>query len=125
MQQHSARLSTGRCLAPLKLNGRYEGACNIFIVDMFSSPNKMAPVAKHKVQRLVDHFFDKPFGDYPFDIHVCLKTGQDPTQHFGALVVLSPPELIWSCILGLGNLLDASISDAEASRKQQAMQATF
>jgi len=99
------------CMASLRAGMKYECGMNIFWLSWFESLTSMAPIPQYKLNWLQEHFFSQIMDDFPWRIFVVVKTGENPDTMRGALQVLSPLELIWSFIMGVGRLLSSGISE--------------
>lgn len=83
-------------------SGKYRALCNMMWLsfDETEGPNKGVPIVNKSIISLQKHYFQKPRA-MPLPVVVALRTGQTPSALKGALVRISPPELMHAMIFAM------------------------
>jgi hypothetical protein len=105
----------------------YTACCNLFWLNMFHSVVPGVPVNSGQVDNLKNHFFKHPTaGGYPMIVRVAVCFGQDIVATKGALVSLSPLEMVHAFILRIAEeITSGADTDRLKTWRQMMLTVTF
>ena len=88
---------------------------NVFWLDFCQYPLKATLVNDSKIDSVNKHWFREAPSDFPYPLHACVSSTQNPEDIQGHICVLSPLEFLWGPVIALADQLDCGISDEDVN----------